>query len=176
MMAGSKRMAAALLAAATMSGGMAAAADLTEEQRTIAQVFDAPGANKAAVYTAGRQWIAENFRSAKAVIEYESQADGTIIGKGFIPYPCASGWECLGKPDWTVPFTLRFEAKDERFRLTFSDLRIQWPAKFANGVTQPAFDGPVRKQKDMDKIRPQLLLMGKGIQASMTASASSDNW
>lgn len=171
-----KRVGAAAVVLAAMGTGSAAAADLTEEQRTIVQVFDAPDVDKVEIFRGGRKWIAENFRSAKAVIEYESAADGTIIGKGFIPYPCASAWECVGKPDWKVPFTLRFEAKDERFRLTFTDIRIQWPARFANGVTQPAFDGPVRTQKDMDKIRPQLLLMGKGIQASMTASASSDNW
>lgn len=170
-----KHLAAALLVTVTATTA-AAATDLTDEQRTVVQVFEATGSDKGAIYTAGRKWIAENFRSAKAVIEYESQADGTIIGKGFIPYPCASAWECVGKPDWKVPFTLRFEAKDERFRLTFTDLRIQWPPKFANGVTQPAFDGPVRTQKDMDKIRPQLLLMGKGIQASLENGASSDDW
>jgi len=171
-----KRIAAAAVVLAALVNGTAGAADLTEEQRTVVQVFDAPGADKVEVFRAGRQWIAENFRSAKAVIEYESAADGTIIGKGFIPYPCASAWECVGKPDWKVPFTLRFEAKDERFRLTFTDLRIQWPAKFANGVTQPAFDGVVRTQKDMDKIRPKLLLMGEGIRASVARGPSSDNW
>lgn len=171
-----KRVGAAAIVLAAMLTGSTAAADLTEEQRTIVQVFDAPGADKVEVFRAGRQWIAENFRSAKAVIEYEDAADGTIIGRGFIPYPCANGWECLGKPDWKVPFTLKFEAKDERFRLTFSDLRIQWPARFANGVTQPAFDGPVRTQKDMDKIKPKLIEVGAGISSKIGREKSSDNW
>ncbi|WP_329894320.1 DUF4468 domain-containing protein [Stenotrophomonas sp. SMYL20] len=166
----------ATLVVAAMISGAATAADLTEEQRTIVQVFEAPGADKADVFRAGRQWIAENFRSAKAVIEYESAADGTIIGKGFIPYPCASGWECVAKPDWTVPFTLRFEAKDQRFRLTFSDLRIQWPAKYANGVTQPAGDLVVRKQKDLDKIKAKLIETGPGIQAMVGKAKPNDDW
>jgi len=170
------RMGTATLAVAAMISGAATAADLTEEQRTIVQVFEAPGADKADVFRAGRHWIAENFRSAKAVIEYESAADGTIIGKGFIPYPCASGWECVAKPDWTVPFTLRFEAKDQRFRLTFSDLRIQWPAKYANGVTQPAGDLVVRKQKDLDKIKAKLIETGPGIQAMVGKAKPNDDW
>ncbi len=170
------RMGTATLVVAAMISGAATAADLTEEQRTIVQVFEAPGADKADVFRAGRQWIAENFRSAKAVIEYESAADGTIIGKGFIPYPCASGWECVAKPDWTVPFTLRFEAKDQRFRLTFSDLRIQWPAKYANGVTQPAGDLVVRKQKDLDKIKAKLIETGPGIQAMVGKAKPNDDW
>lgn len=175
-MGAGKRIGAAAIVAAALLSGAAAAADLTEEQRTIVQVFEAPGADKAEVFRAGRQWIAENFRSAKAVIEYESADDGTIIGKGFIPYPCASGWECTAKPDWTVPFTLRFEAKDQRFRLTFSDLRIQWPAQFANGVTQPAGDLVVRKQKDLDKIKAKLIAAGPGIQTMVSREKSSDDW
>lgn len=171
-----RRIGIAAAVVAALISGAATAADLTEEQRTIVQVFEAPAADKAAVFRAGRQWIAENFRSAKAVIEYESADDGTIIGKGFIPYPCASGWECVAKPDWTVPFTLRFEAKDHRFRLTFSDLRIQWPAKFANGVTQPAGDIAVRKQKDLDKIKEKLIEAGPGIQAMVGKAKPTDDW
>lgn len=171
-----RRIGIAAAVVAALISGAATAADLTEEQRTIMQVFEAPAADKAAVFRAGRQWIAENFRSAKAVIEYESADDGTIIGKGFIPYPCASGWECVAKPDWTVPFTLRFEAKDHRFRLTFSDLRIQWPAKFANGVTQPAGDIAVRKQKDLDKIKEKLIEAGPGIQAMVGKAKPTDDW
>lgn len=168
------RMGTLLLAAALPISALAA--DLTEEQRTLVQVYDAPGHDKAAIYTAGRQWIAENFKSAKAVIEYESQADGTIIGNGNINYPCASAWECLGKPDWTVPFTMRLEAKDERFRLTFSNIRLHWPAKINAGIRQPEFDGPVRSAKDMDKIKPKLMIFGDEIRTSLTTRAASDNW
>lgn len=165
-----------MLAVAGFLPMVAAAADLTDEQRTLAQVFDAPGHDKAAIYTAGRQWIAENFKSAKAVIEYESKDDGTIIGNGNINYPCASAWECLGKPDWTVPFTMRLEAKDERFRLTFSNIRLHWPAKINAGIRQPEFDGPVRSAKDMDKIRPKLLMFGDQINASLVNQKAGDNW
>lgn len=168
------RMGMLLLAAALPTAAIAA--DLTEDQRTLVQVFDAPGHDKAAIYTAGRQWIAENFKSAKAVIEYESKDDGTIIGNGNINYPCASAWECVGKPDWTVPFTMRLEAKDERFRLTFSNIRLHWPAKINAGIRQPEYDAPVRSTKDMDKIKPKLMMFGKEISTSLTTRAAGDNW
>lgn len=171
-----KRLAAAAVAATTLFSATATAATLTEEQRTIVQVFEAPGADKLTIYTAGRQWIAENFRSAKAVIEYESKDEGTIIGNGVMNYPCASAWECLGKPDWKVPFTMRLEAKDERFRLTFTNIHLFWPPGVNAGIRQPGHDSPVTSPKDMAKIKPKLLEFGEDIKTSLSSRKADDNW
>ncbi|MFK3846638.1 DUF4468 domain-containing protein [Stenotrophomonas sp. NPDC078853] len=143
---------------------------------TFQKVFDATGMSKEAIYGAGRQWIAENFRSSKAVIEYEDVAEGVIIGQANMPYPCASAMECLGKPDWTVRFTMRMEAREGRFRLTFTNVRLHWPAKVNAGVAQPEFEGAVRRERDLEKIRPKLEAFGAGIQSKLANRAASNEW
>ncbi|MBD1584926.1 DUF4468 domain-containing protein [Pseudoalteromonas sp. S16_S37] len=75
-------------------GGCASTQPVTEADRTFEKVVDAPSYSKDQIYTSTKIWIAENFKSAKSVIELDSKEDGIIIGNGIIQYPC-SGMECL---------------------------------------------------------------------------------
>lgn len=95
-------------------------AQLAEWQAPVEQVFDATGHAQEEIYRSAKIWIAESFRSAKAVIEYDNEQEGTIIGNGLIQYPCKGALECLGKPDWKVSFTLRIDTKPDKFRTVFS--------------------------------------------------------
>lgn len=149
---------------------------ITEEDRTIIQVFEAPGYTKDQIFAATKMWIAENFKSAKAVIEYENKDEGTIIGNGIISYPCGNAFSCMAKRDWTVPFTMRTESKDGRFRLTFTNIHLAWPASYASGISTPAHDGPLNQRSDLDKIRPELLKFGEQLVASMGKARNSDDW
>lgn len=167
---------AALFLSAAPGLASAKRSPLTEEDRTIVQVFEVPGYTKDQVYSAARMWIAENFKSAKAVIEYENRDEGTIIGNGIINYPCGGAFSCMAKADWTVPFTMRVESKDGRFRLTFTNVHLAWPASYGSGIVTPAHDGPVNQRSDMEKIGPELLKLGERIQASMGNAAASDDW
>jgi len=151
------------------------AKDLTEEEMKTEKVYDVPGFKRDQIFTSSRMWIAENFRSAKAVIEYENKDEGTIIGNGNIKYPCKN-IECLAKADWRVSFTMRVDTKDDKFRLTFTNVHLTWPAQYLNGVATPAADLPVKRASDMDKIRPKLLELGDSIQAAVTKGAASNDW
>lgn len=167
----------AVLALVGMSHFAAAkSAPITEEDRTIVQVFEAPGYTKDQIFAATKMWIAENFKSAKAVIEYENKDEGTIIGNGIIRYPCGGAFACMAKGDWTVPFTMRAESKDGRFRLTFTNIHLAWPASYSSGISTPAHDGPVNQRSDLDKIRPELLKFGEQLLTSMSKAKSSDDW
>lgn len=78
----------AILGAFAAGSALAASpAKLAELNQPIEQVFDTPGYDKAQIYDAAKVWIAENFRSAKAVMEYDNKEEGTLIGNGLIPYP-----------------------------------------------------------------------------------------
>ncbi len=63
-------------------------------------------------------WIAEFFRSSKAVIDLKDKEIGTIIGNGSFRQ----------KIDWgaTMPMTfkLRIDVRENRYRMTFSDVEI----------------------------------------------------
>ena len=96
------------------------------------QVFQVPGVNAEQLYEGSRQWIAENFKSAKSVIEYESRDTLTIIGNG----RSADNVACLSfgvenlELDSTcmhpvsMEFTLKVEAKDGRMRLSVPNLSL----------------------------------------------------
>jgi len=52
------------------------------------RIVEMPGFSKDKIYNATKIWIAENFGSAKAVIEHDDKEGGTLIGNGNIQYPC----------------------------------------------------------------------------------------
>jgi hypothetical protein len=156
--------------------GCAGMQPMTDADRTFERVVEAPGYSKEQIFNGTKIWIAENFRSAKAVIEYENKDAGTIIGNGIIPYPC-SGLECAVKPDWKVPFTMRVDIKDQKFRLTFSNLRLTWPPSY-NRTTgaSPAYDGPINRQSDLDAVKAVLLTYGDQLLASFGKDKRKSDW
>lgn len=157
----------------TLSG--CAGPQLKPEERLVERVYDAKGYSKDKLYQGARTWMAENFRSAKAVIDYENKEEATIIGNGTMAYPC-KGMDCLGKSDWRVSFTMRFEAKEERFRLDFTNLKISWPASYNSGFRSPAYEGGVNLQNEMNDIKPVLLGFGDGITRSLNKASTKSNW
>lgn len=148
---------------------------ITEEERTVVQVYEAPDATRDQLFTASRMWIAQNFKSAKAVIEYESKEEGTIIGNGSIAFPCR-GFECMAFSDTRVPFTMKVETKDGRLRITFTNINMAWPASYNGGIPIPARDGPVQQRRHFEAIRPELLKLGEQIVASVGQLKSGDDW
>ena len=98
-----------------------------------------------------------------------------MIGNGIIQYPC-NGMECLAKNDWKVPFTIKVEMKDQKFKISFTNIKLSWPASYNSGVISPAYDGPINTQEDMNKIKPVLLKFGDDIMASMNSNKSKSDW
>ena len=150
---------------------------VTEEERVVVQVFEAPDYTKDQIFTAARMWIAQNFESAKAVIEYESKDDGTLIGNGNIPYTCSGGFACgIRAGAWRVGFTMKVEAKDGRFRLTFTNVRHQLPPYSNMGTSLPARDEPITQRDDMDQAKTDLLAFGPQIVASLDGPNATETW
>jgi len=81
------------------------------------------------------------------------------------------------KGDWKVHFTMRVDVKDDKFRQTFNNLMLSWPASYNTVVGyQKARKVPVTLQGDIDKIRPRLLALGEQMAAAITTSRAKDEW
>lgn len=102
---------------------VSANAEKGETITEIQQIVDFKDLKKDAIYAASRQWIATRFKSANNVIQLDDKENGVLIGKGNIDYPCkGTAWQCGGYTDTLINFTVKIEAKDEKSRVTFSDL------------------------------------------------------
>jgi len=151
--------------------GCAGLQPIVDADRTFERIVEAPGYSKEQIFNGTKIWIAENFKSAKAVLEYENKDTGIIIGNGSISFPC-SGLNCIATADWKAPFTMRIDIKDQKFRLTFSNLYLSWPPHGA----WPGYDGPIRNQRELDAIRPELLKFGDQILASFGKEKGKSDW
>lgn len=156
--------------------GCAGLQPVADADRTFERVVEAPGYSKEQIFNGTKIWIAENFKSAKTVLEYENKDAGTLIGNGIISYPC-SGLECIAKADWKVPFTMRVDIKDQKFRLTFSNLNLSWPPSYNRTYgAQPGHDAPIVNKSDLDTVRPVLLKFGDQLLASFGKEKGKSNW
>jgi hypothetical protein len=156
--------------------GCAGMQQAPESELTIQQVYEVPGSPQDKIYNEAKIWVAENFRSAKAVIEHDDAKSGTLIGNGNMKYPC-SGLDCVAKNDWKVHFTMRMDTKDNRFRLTFSNLMLSWPSSYNTTFGyQKGQEVRVWQQGDVNIIRPELLQIGNNIAAAVKNSAGKSTW
>lgn len=73
---------------------------------------------KEKIYNLSLQFIAENFRSAKAVIEYQDRETGRIIGNG-------STTVSDGLMNRPATFTMIIDVKDNKYRITYKSLMYQ---------------------------------------------------
>jgi len=154
---------------------IAMAEPVDESERKFERIVELPGFSKDQIFDATRIWIAENFKSAKAVIEYENKEAGTIIGNGIIPYPASGGpLKQVTFANWKVPFTMKVDIKDQRFRLTFSNIELDTPGSPQFGL--PPSRSPVRRKVDLDRIRPELLKFGDQISAAIRAGKLKSDW
>lgn len=141
---------------------------LTEEELSVVQVYEAPGFTADAIHAGAKRWIAESFRSAEAVIEYEDK--GTIIGNGNITIdpPMERGVSYYSVYRGRVGFKMKVEAKDSRLRVSFTNVRLLFRGALGNDIVP-------QRRGDMDNIRARLLEFGPKIVASLD-KAKTDEW
>jgi len=144
------------------------------EDRIISSVYQIPNSSKDVIFHNTKIWIAENFSSSKAVMEYENKEEGTLIGNGSIKYPC-SGLGCIIEYDWTVLFTMRVDMKNDKMKLTFDNIRIYWPAGIRYGKFTPAGTKTISRG-ELDEIKPKLLAFGNQLKASMDKNNNLKDW
>lgn len=123
--------------------GLVANAQAKDEKQVetlsqVQQVVEIPNISKDKIYSNSKQWVAINFKSANDVIQMDDKESGVLIGKGNFKYPCKSCW--LESKD-LIKFTIKIEVKDNKSRITFSDIQRHIPADINLGL--PSYDVPV---------------------------------
>lgn len=139
---------------------------LTEEESIIQKIVEVPGYTKDQIFERSKMWIAENFKSAKAVLEYENKENGILIGHGNMALP-VSDIRSMATLPWRFKFILKEEAKNDKFRVTYSNLIVINGA--GNETSRWVPD-------DYDKVKTILLNMADEIGASIRTQQSNDTW
>jgi hypothetical protein len=73
---------------------------------------------KSEIYKNSLLWLAETFRSSKAVIDLKDEELGTIIGNGITAVRVFGTYS-------DYRFKLRIDIKENRYRLTFKDVELE---------------------------------------------------
>lgn len=87
-------------------------------------IRDIPNLQKEAIYTAVKQWAAQNFESAQDVVQFDDKEAGTLIFKGNIDYPCSTKWSCNLHKDEIVKFAMKVDIKDQKIRVVVDDVLV----------------------------------------------------
>lgn len=120
-----------------MCFGCTAAMPVKQADMTYQKVIEMPEKPAHLIYEKSKQWIALNFKSAKAVIEYDNKAEGVIIGNGSIARP-TSAVNITGTG--LITFTMREDIKEGKARLTFDRLTARVMPSY-NTLTGPLQGG-----------------------------------
>jgi hypothetical protein len=150
-------------------------ADFEKPKETSIQIIrEIPGQSKEAIFEKSKMWIARNFKSTKAVIEYDNKDNGTIIGNGVIDRPLSAVY--AGSFPSTISFTMNQEIKDGKIRLTFDKLQVHWPAGYSAALgAYPASDAPISYQADFDGAKAKLMQLADSL-VSELSKKQSDSW
>lgn len=150
--------------------------------KDLQKVVEVPGFTKDQIFDAVKIYIAGNFKSAKAVLEYENKVNGTIIGNGRIYYPFHSGTGGFVRDalrNWMVSFTMKIDIKDGRFRCTFDNIAIHMDEPNGRLGTQRFIfykDENTFYGDEAGRINEALWGIVGAIEQSMTAAKKNDNW
>ena len=94
-------------------------AQAQEKPLSFAEVIQAEGKSKEAIFSALREWVATRYISGKAVTQMEDTTTGTIILKADYPFEKNGFTKAY---DGYVHYMLKLQAKDGRFRAEMSSI------------------------------------------------------
>ncbi len=94
----------------------------TEPMQNVVEIVNLDGKSKDQIYEGSKVWIAKSFKSSNNVIQYQNPEAGSIIGKGNMQFPCKGFIDCGAFGNDRVNFTIQIEAKDNKARVSISDI------------------------------------------------------
>jgi hypothetical protein len=100
-----------------------------DEQLNKEKIIYCDTLNQKQIYQKSLQWIAGSFRSAKAVIEYQNEQEGKIIGNISIPYS-------FGMLTLYARGSMTITAKENKVKINFII-----KDKLVDGSPAPIFEG-----------------------------------
>lgn len=145
----------------------------------IESVQTVEGIDKQKIYIASKMWIANRFRSAQDVIQFDDKGEGTIIAKGLADFPCSGLW-CIAMSDYWLRFTIRIDTKDGKFKTLYSDLiQEQKPSASMGQYAVRMPPTPIyveRNKKDASALIDRLNLELKDFVIKNASTEAGDNW
>jgi hypothetical protein len=113
--------------------GIALIACLITPTSASAQPFSAEIIRPAALpkdplFTQTVLWIAESFRSAKDVIQLQDKELGTIVANGAFDMNIGA-LSFMPAVNVPVSYKVRIDMRDNRYRMTFSDVRVSFDGR-----------------------------------------------
>ncbi|MCX6141996.1 MAG: DUF4468 domain-containing protein [Ignavibacteriales bacterium] len=98
--------------------GCAGSREATKEEMNHEFILSLPGVQKQQAYEMTLKWLANTFRSAKAVVEYQNKENGSIIGNGMSRMKV----EAAISIEVEIAFTMNIDIRDEKVRIRFVNL------------------------------------------------------
>jgi len=152
--------------------GCAELEPIPDEDKSFNTVYQIPNSSKDTIYNNTRIWMAETFRSSKDVIDYENKEEGVLIGNGAMAYP----YNGNGYYNSTVTFTMRVDMKNDKFKLTFSNIKIYSPSVVIGSSVYPASTQEMNNVNQLNAIKPKLLTFGNQLRESVNKNQKSKDW
>lgn len=152
--------------------GCAAAFPLKPEETSYQKIIELPAQSKGHIYEKSRQWIAERFKSAKSVIEYENKEEGVIIANNSMTRPESVVHISGGS---IITYTMKEEIKDNKARLTFNNFEALVPTTH-NALTGQVYGGGIRPvlQGDLEGIHAEFGIIANDLQAYILKGDNKD--
>ncbi len=126
------------------------------------------GVKKDIIFEKTKQWIASNFRSAKAVIEYDNKEEGTIIGNTILSTVCEPiPLNTISNCNYIV--SMRVDIKDEKIRIKF--FNVQYSAYINN----QKYEGEL-SDKTYDEYENQITSLVNSLTNYIKNTNKNSNW
>lgn len=117
-----------------------------DEPLTVQVQETAEKMTAADIYKTAVAWVAELPNDGSSALEYQDETTSTAIGNGKTTVPFG-GWAKIQIP---VRFKVRIEARAERYRITFTQIRVT-----LSGIERPIEDA---NRIELEKVvRPKLV-------------------
>lgn len=123
-------------------GAIAAQAQIIDElpkddqgRLNFSEVVQVDSVPKTQLHARAKEFFANTFRSAKDVIQLDDKETGTVIGKGFSPFPIKSGGMQISFEMW---YTIKIQCKDGRYKAEMYD--ISYRSDMTENYAETFFD------------------------------------
>lgn len=118
------------------------------------------------IYDLSLEWMAKTFFDTREVIELKDKENGKVIGKGLTSFRGKVGWFSADVP---CRFTLIVEAKDNRYRTTYTNFVGLW------GESQTRAE-PLVQKKYVDAVKAKITLLDDDLYGYLMKSKSKTDW
>ena len=122
------------------------------------KTYEQPGKSKEDIYSKALQWLARTYNDSKAVIEYQNEEEGKIIGRGIS--------EVTFNPTLIAPithqiqYTITIDIKENKIRITYDNFKNLDAASFFND--------------SFNKLQPQLVELSEELNKYINSEVDSE--